>query len=330
MVSCFAAFKPSRATHTLMFVAVLLTAPAAFVTSAQQDVPRSTLFDAKTLLRDLQVLSADDMQGRLIGTPGGEKARAFGVQRFKESGITPIGTSLIAPFAFTARGSTAERQAANVIGRVEGTGKTGRYIVITAHYDHIGVRNGEVFNGANDNASGTAALFALGQYFSANRPNNSLIFAALDGEEGGLRGASAFVKQPPVDASAIVLNLNMDMIGRDPKNLLFVSGTRQQPFLKPFIERVAAKAPVTLMMGHDNPAEKEDWTRDSDHFVFCQAKIPCLYFGVEDFDQHHRSTDDYETMTHAFFVRAVETMIHAVKEFDAGLEAVAKAAGRRP
>ena len=122
----------------------------------------------------------------------------------------------------------------------------------------------------------------------------------------------------------------MDMIGRDPKNLLFVSGTRQQPYLKPFIERVAARAPVTLTMGHDNPAEKEDWTRDSDHYVFCQAKIPCLYFGVEDFDQHHRATDDYETMTHAFYVRAVETMIQAVKEFDAGLEAVAKAAGRHP
>jgi Zn-dependent M28 family amino/carboxypeptidase len=311
-----------------MVVAVSLA--ATLVTGAQQDVPQSRLFDAKALLRDLQVLSADDMEGRLVGTPGGEKARAYVVQRFKESGIAPFGETYLGPFTFTGRGSAAERMGANVIGRVDGTAKTGRYIVITAHYDHIGVRNGVVFNGADDNASGTAALFALGKYFSANRPANTLIFAALDGEEGGLRGASAFVKQPPVDASAIVINLNMDMIGRDPKNVLFVSGTRQLPYLKPYIERVAAKAPVTLTMGHDNPAEKEDWTRDSDHYAFCQAKIPCLYFGVEDFDQHHRATDDYETMTHAFYVRAVETMIHAVKEFDAGLEAVARAAGRRP
>lgn len=315
---------------TLVFAAISVALPAALVTGAPQDIPQSPLFDAKALLRDLQVLSADDMQGRQVGTPGGEKARAFVVQRFKDSGIAPFGESYVVPFTFTGRGTPAERPGANVIGRIDGTAKTGRYIVITAHYDHIGVRNGEVFNGADDNASGTAALFALGKYFSAHRPANSLILAALDGEEAGLRGAQAFVKQPPVDASAIVINLNMDMIGRDPKNLLYVSGTRQLPFLKPFIDRVAAKAPVTLTMGHDNPAEKEDWTRDSDHYAFCQVKIPCLYFGVEDFDQHHRATDDYETMTHAFYVRAVETMIHAVKEFDAGLDAVAKAAGRRP
>ena len=146
-----------------------------------------------------------------------------------------------------------------------------------------------------------------------------MIFAALDAEEIGLRGAEAFVKQPPVEASALVLNLNMDMIGRDPNNLLYVAGSHQMPFLKPFIERVAAKAPVKLVMGHDDPTQKgvENWTGSSDHARFCQARIPCLYFGVEDFDQHHRATDDYETMTHAFYVRAVETMIAVVKEFDA-------------
>ena len=190
MVHRFAAPRPSRATYLLMVVALLVAAaPAARVTGAQQDVPQSSLVDAKALLRDLQVLSADDMEGRQVGTPGGEKARAFVVQRFKESGIAPIGDTYVTPFPFTGRGTPAERPAANVIGRIDGTGKTGRYIVITAHYDHIGMRNGQVFNGADDNASGTAALFALGKYFSANRPANSLIFAALDGEEAGLRGA---------------------------------------------------------------------------------------------------------------------------------------------
>jgi len=119
----------------------------------------------------------------------------------------------------------------------------------------------------------------------------------------------------------------MDMIGRDPKDLLYVVGTRQQTFLKPMIERIAAKAPVTLVMGHDDPTEKENWTTDSDHAAFCQAKIPCLYFGVEDFDQHHRATDDFATMTHGFYVRAVETMLRAVEEFDKSLDEVEKARG---
>ena len=93
------------------------------------------------------------------------------------------------------------------------------------------------------------------------------------------------------------------------------------------IERIAAGAPVKLVMGHDDPAEKENWTGQSDHAAFCRAKIPCLYFGVEDFDQHHKATDDFATMTHGFYVRVVETMIRAVQEFDKSLEQVEKARG---
>jgi Zn-dependent M28 family amino/carboxypeptidase len=265
------------------------------------------------------------MEGRAPGTPGGEKARAYVLDRFRALGLDP-GTQ---EFAFTSRrgGEQVEVKGLNILAGVKGTRTPGRYIVITAHYDHIGVRNGTVFNGADDNASGTAALFALAKYFAAKKPANSLMFLALDAEESGLRGARAFVADPPAPLESLVINLNMDMIGRDPNDLLYVVGTRQQPFLKPFIERIAAKAPVKLVMGHDDPTQKEDWTSQSDHKAFCDAKIPCLYFGVEDFDQHHRATDDYETMTHAFYVRAVETMVRAVEEFDARLDEVIKARG---
>src|SRR6185503_14518909 len=294
---------------------------------------KSSVIDAPQLIRDLQTLSADDMEGRQVGSPGGEKARAFVIERFKASGIQPLGSSFEYPFAFAAGrgGQGAERKGVNVIGRIEGTRNRDRYIVVTAHYDHIGVRNGQVANGADDNASGTAALFALGKYFSTHRPANSLILAAFDGEESGLRGARAFVASPPVPADSLTVNLNMDMIGRDHNDLLYVVGTTSQPFLKPFIGRIAAKAPVILVMGHDDPAQKgiEDWSSQSDHKAFCDAKIPCLYFGVEDFSQHHRVTDDFETMTHRFYVRAAETMVLAVKEFDANLEAMLKARGAK-
>jgi pimeloyl-ACP methyl ester carboxylesterase len=303
--------------------AIALALACVAVGSAQS--ARSELVDANQLLRDLRVLSADDMQGRRAGTPGGLKARAYVVERFKASGLAPFGASYEHAFPLRRRESDTEaRTGANVVGRIDGTRPQRRYIVVTAHYDHIGVgASGQVFNGADDNASGTAALFALASHFKAKPTENSLIFAALDGEESGLEGARAFVRTPPVEAGALVLNVNLDMIGRDPGNTLYVVGTRQQPFLKPYIERVAAKAPVRLLMGHDDPAQKEDWTRDSDHYAFCQAKIPCLYFGVEDFANHHKATDDYETMTHAFYVRAVETVAQAIRELDAGLDAIA-------
>ncbi|HET9368943.1 MAG TPA: M28 family peptidase [Vicinamibacterales bacterium] len=298
---------------------ILLLAPLAGQT------PRpSAIVDSAALLRDLKTLSADDMQGRRVGTPGGAKARAYVIERFKAVGIKPVGASYEMPFAFAGRGSGAEQTGVNVVGVVDGTRQPQQYIVVTAHYDHVGERNGEVFNGADDNASGTAALFALGEYFSKNRPAHSILFAALDGEESGLRGAHAFVKAPPVPAASIAINLNMDMIGRDPDDKLYVVGTRTQAYLKPFIERVAAKASITLLMGHDDPTQKEDWTTQSDQYAFCQVKIPCLYFGVEDFAQHHKATDDYETMSHDFYVRVVETMVAVVREFDGGLDVVMK------
>ena len=311
---------------SLVSYAVLLVAGIAALASAPRQTARpSTLIDSAQLLSDLKVLSADDMQGRQVDTPGGAKARAFVIDRFKASGIQPFGEAYTEPFTFTAgRGGTqTERHGINVVGHIDGT-NTQRFIVVSAHYDHIGARNGVVFNGADDNASGTAALFAVAKYFSAHRPANSLLFVAFDGEESGLRGSEAFVKQPPVDAHAMAIDLNMDMIGRDPNDKLFVVGTYLPPFLKPLIEKLAAEAPVKVLIGHDDPSQKdvEDWTKDSDHYAFITAKIPALYFGVEDFDQHHKSTDDYETITFDFYIRAVETMVDAVKVFDANLDSI--------
>lgn len=305
----------------LIGVWLLATGATPLAQAASTTASAPPAVDRRQLLADLQTLSADDMEGRLVGSPGGARARAYVIERFKASGLRPFGGSYESPFTFTAgRGAAAaERQGVNIIGHLTGTREPLRYIVITAHYDHIGVRNGVTFNGADDNASGTAALFALAAYFSAHPPAHSLIFAALDAEESGLRGARQFVARPPVDAAALVINLNMDMIGRDANNLLYVVGTHTQPALKPVIARVAATAPVTLTMGHDDPAKKdiEDWSTSSDHAAFCQAKIPCLYFGVEDFENHHKATDKYETMTHDFYVRAVETMIRVTQAFDA-------------
>jgi len=292
------------------------------VLSASQTPRPSTLIDSAALLNDLKVLSADDMQGRQVDTPGGEKARKYVIQRFTESGIRTFQATYEQPFTFSGRGGAGERHGVNVVGHIDSMPPSGRYIVISAHYDHIGIRNGQVANGADDNASGTAALFALAKYFNEHRPQHSLIFVAFDAEEAGEWGSKAFVKEPV--ASLVDLDLNVDMIGREPDDRLFVVGTALQPFLKPYIENIAKVAPVKLLIGHEDPKQPEDWTKDSDHYSFILAKIPALYFGVEDFGQHHKVTDDYETMSHDFYVRAVETMVHAVKEFDAHIDEIRK------
>ena len=210
---------------------------------------------------------------------------------------------------------------------VRGTSAPGRFIVVTAHFDHLGVRNGQIFNGADDNASGVAALLAVASRVSATKPAHSVVFAALDAEETGLNGARAFLAEPPVPREGIVMNVNLDMVGRDAKNLLFAAGTFHYPFLKAYLKDVA-RPPVVLRLGHDAPNVKgeDDWTRDSDHYPFHQAGIPFIYFGVEDEAQHHKATDDAETMTKEFFVGAANTILAAIRAFDANLEAIG---GRR-
>lgn len=292
-----------------------------------QSIPQSKIIDSKQLLHDLEILSADNMEGRMIGTIGGEKAREYVLKRFQESDIKSFGDSYLQPFEFSYPRKPEEIiKGANVIGYIKGTENPEKYIVITAHYDHIGVKKGDVYNGADDNASGTAALFALAKYFHKNRPSNSLIFGAFDGEEGGLRGAKKFIAEPPVKKEAMILNINMDMICRDKNNILYAVGTYHYPFLRYYLEKISAKSQIKLLMGHDNPNEKnvENWTNDSDHAAFHKEKIPFIYFGVEDYENHHQPTDDFATITTEFYIHAVETIIEAVKVFDENLAEIEK------
>jgi hypothetical protein len=282
---------------------------------AQQQLPPAAV-DSARLMRDLSVLAHDSMEGRATGTPGSARARAFLERSFAERGLQPFGASYLQSFTFTRRGLTME--GVNVIGMVRGTERPDRYIVITAHYDHLGIRDGEIFNGADDNASGTAALLALAEHFVRYPPRHSLIFAALDAEELSLQGARAFVAHPPVPVDAMMLNVNMDMVGRNDDNELYVAGTYHYPHLLPLIEGVAATAEVRLIPGHDRPGSRagRDWTMMSDHAAFHAAGIPFLYFGVEDHPDYHRATDEFERIQPGFYNRAVRTVLSAIRQAD--------------
>ena len=283
--------------------------------------PTSKIIDANKLLNDLKILSADDMQGRQFGSPSIVKAREYVETRFKQSGLQILGNSYLQPFEITARNGN-KVSGTNVVGFIKGKKNADKYIIITAHYDHIGVRNGEVFNGADDNASGTSALFAMAEYFSKNKPNNSLIFVAFDGEESGLQGAKKFVENLPVKKESVLLNINMDMISHNDKNELYASGTRHYPNLKSYLEILAASkdTKIKLLIGHDQPnPPQDDWTNQSDHYAFHQAKIPFIYFGVEDHKDYHRATDEFQNINQIFYVHAVETILEAAKIFDKNL-----------
>ena len=317
--------------NRLALIALVVAQVGLVAQTTGQAARQSRLFDSTALLSDLKTLSSDAMNGRAVESPGGARARAFLADRLKAAGLKAFGNSFDQPFTFKAGGragaTAVERHGVNLVGEIKGRRLPARYLVITAHYDHLSPRNGVVMNGADDNASGAAALVAITAYFATHRPDNWLIIVACDAEEVGLRGAEAFAMHPPVPAASLVVNVNLDMIGRDPDDKLFAVGTFLSPYLKPLVEDVAKSAPVKLLIGHDDPANKtrDDWTRDSDHFQFWTVlKMPFIYLGVEDESQHHKATDDYETITHDFYIRAVETSIALIRNFDKNLDRIQK------
>jgi Zn-dependent M28 family amino/carboxypeptidase len=279
---------------------------------------------------DVRVLSADDMEGRGVGTPGGAKARAYIVKRFGQIGLRPQGKTFEQPFTFKPRLAIHEVSGVNLVARIPGTSSSDKVLVVSAHYDHLGVRKGEVYNGADDNASGVAGLLAVAEAFKARPPRHTVLIVAFDGEESGLRGARAFVAAPPVPLSTIGLAVNFDMISKNSRGELYASGAGPQPYLKPVLDGVARSAKVKLKLGHDTDAEgkENNWTQQSDQGPFAVAGVPWVYFGVEDHPEYHKPTDDFATVPQDFFKRAVATVVAATRALDDDLDGVSKAAGR--
>ena len=279
--------------------------------------PQSKLVDAARLIEDIRTLSADEMEGRSPAQPSIQKARDYVEKRFKESGLEPVGAGFRHEFEIKQRQPATVLKGVNIVGSIKGGKNPNKHIVITAHYDHEGTRNRQIYNGADDNASGTAALFAIASYFKKNQPDHSLIFAAFDAEEMGLQGARHFVANLPIPKGSILLNVNMDMLSRNDKGELYTAGASHYPQLRPPLERVQKSAKVKLLLGHDDPKlGRDDWTSQSDHAAFHAAKIPFVYFGVEDHADYHKPTDDFANIQPEFYVRAVETVVEAVRELD--------------
>ena len=294
--------------------------PDAFVTA-----------DSARILQDLQTLSHDSMEGRRTGTPGGVRAREYVLASFRETGLQGPPAGYVQPFEVRNRRDTTQvAEGANVVGYVPGTDPAAGAIVLTAHYDHLGIRapragspdearGDSLFNGADDNASGTVGIMAMARYFAVHPPRHTVVFAALDAEESGSRGARDFVARGWPEH--IVLNVNLDMIARSD-SILWVAGPFHYPQLRTILEKVEGRPPVVFSFGHDQPGVEgmDDWTRSSDHSAFHAQGIPFIYFGVEDHPDYHRASDEFEKVDPAFFLNAVRAVLAATLALDAEVQ----------
>jgi Zn-dependent M28 family amino/carboxypeptidase len=309
-----------------MAVALLLQLPLGAQTAPVRHVDRARL------MRELAVLASPEFEGRRTGTPGALKARQWIVEQFRVAGLMPAGASeYLQPFTFSTTDRRAllpggqpfrtEHSAANVIGRLAGREPRARTLVVTAHYDHLGIRNGTLYPGADDNASGVVALLAAARSFKENPPRHPMLFAALDGEEQGQHGARALIDSSLIDRRAVAMNINLDMVSRSDRREIYAAGTSFAPWLVPMLEDVQTRTAVKILFGHDRPGGGlEDWTHSSDHGPFHDARMAWVYFGVEDHPDYHQPTDTSGRVDAGFFGDAADMIIEALRAIDARVD----------
>lgn len=311
-------------------VIVVLVASWALAPSAAPKEYRasSPALDTATLIADVATLADPALEGRLASSPGGRRARAWIESAFRSIGLQPVATSgYVQPFSFTLRRLSGivlpgpfrreYRDAANVVGRLDGADPALSPIVVSAHYDHLGVVDGVVYPGADDNASGVAAMLAVARFMKDRTHRHPLVFAAFDAEELELRGARAFVRSV---GAGYALNVNLDMLSRSARREIYVAGTHHTPRLRPIVEALQATTPATIRFGHDRPElGPDDWTMLSDHGAFHQARVPFVYFGVEDHEDYHKPSDTFDRIDRKFFADVTALVVDAVVALDRAL-----------
>lgn len=329
----FNALFPAKAPIFIILFSLFLIKTGFSQTRLQADIPTTYINNASLspdharLLRDLSVLSADSLEGRKSGTMGSLKARQVIVNRLRSLGLLAFHPGFTQNFFFKPNPynrrlfprNAGKQQGRNVIGYIKGQEKSDRFLLVSAHYDHDGKRNGEIYNGANDNASGVAFLLLAAAHFTKTPPRHSIIFAAFDAEESGLKGAHAFVKSPPVDLKKIILNINLDMISPGKDSLLYVSGTDHFAALAPYVAKSDKSSFLKIVQGHNSKDRLEDWSYASDHAPFFRAGIPFLYFGVEDNAHYHRPSDTFENIIQPLFLESTNVILDVLIALDENL-----------
>jgi hypothetical protein len=206
-------------------------------------------------------------------------------------------------------------KARNVLGYIEGE-KKDEFIVVGGHYDHVGKYDGYIWNGADDNASGTVGVMTIAKAFMATgkKPEKSIIFAAWTGEEKGLFGSKYFVQQALKKNMNVVLNLNYDMIARDAerdtlKNMADMSYTKAYPGIEEITKKNIADYSINLDMGYRG---SQSFGGGSDHAPFAQAGIPYFYFMAAMHPDYHQPSDElskinWEKMTNIIRIGFLNT-----------------------
>lgn len=255
--------------------------------------------DGARLRAHVETLASARFAGRR--GDGGQKAAEYVADAFKEYGLEPLFEGEY--FQEIPGPDPGEVLGRNVGARIVGSDPAVRdqWIIVGAHFDHLGVRDGVLYPGADDNASGVAMMLELARTIARapEKPRRGIMFLGFDLEEEGLWGSRHFARNPPVPLEKIALFLTADMIGRSLGGVcepyVFAMGTEHAPGLRPWLREAAEGKPLTLgIVGSDLLVFDR-----SDYGPFRARKVPYLFFSTGENPTYHRPSDKAETINFA-------------------------------
>lgn len=286
----------------------------------------SQSINESTVKKHIYTLANDSMQGRKAGTEGIEKAAKYIEGQFKKIGLKYFNNnSFRQTFNYKNKRSRNQEELKlfNVIGFLEGNEKKDEIVVISAHYDHLGMKStgsGDlIFNGANDNATGVAAVLALAEYFkSKNNNSRSILFIAFTAEEMGLVGSNYFGKT--ISPESIVAGINIEMIGKESPfgpNTAWLTGFQRSNFGK-IIQKNLSSSEFKI---YPDPFLGYRLFFRSDNASFARLGIPAHTFSTSPMDKdldYHKVTDEASTLNMKTITQTIKAIAIGTKSIIAG------------
>ena len=256
---------------------------------------------------DIRYLASDSLDGRLTGSPGNDSAAAYIARRFRELHLQPGGDDggwlqhwTVGSTAATREAGVADRRTENVVGILRGHGPlAGQDIVIGAHFDHLGngpfasTATGDsahlIHHGADDNASGTAAVMEIARLLATarERPARTIVLVLFSGEEEGDLGSAWYADHPDIPVDSTLAMINLDMVGRLRDNRLLILGVRSATEWQPLLDSVNATYRL------DVRASGDGWG-NSDQNSFFAKHLPVLFFFTDLHADYHRPADTWD------------------------------------
>lgn len=273
----------------------------------------SFFIDSVSVRKHLYTLASDEMEGRKSGTPGIEKAAKYIESEFKRIGLSTFEglETYRQTFNFTPRRGKEEITSANIIGVLEGKSKKDEYVIISAHYDHLGNEGkGEdkIYNGANDDASGVTGVLALAEYFKKVGNERTIVFAAFTAEEMGLIGSTHFGKG--IDATKFVAGINLEMIGKIPSfgpNTAWLTGFERSDFGK-IVQKNLEGSGYQLF---PDPYKNFNLFFRSDNASLARLGVPSHTFSTTAIDtdpDYHKVSDEAETLNMTIITQTIQAV----------------------